>query len=176
MGAADAAGVNATPTDAQIQEAYHAYVTALPAREYHVAHILVATGIVAQAVVVRLDKGERFDELARQASADDSGARGGDLGWIVPGHLPDAFVKAVQTLKVGQYARKPVKTPYGWHVIKLLESRASNAPALDAVRAQLIQNIKAKRYQEFLDASIARIRVSFNKTGLGSSSRTERVE
>ena len=176
MAAANAGGVNATPTDTQIHEAYQAYVTALPAREYHVAHILVATGIVAQAVIVRLDKGERFDELARQASADDSGARGGDLGWILPGHLPEAFVKAVQTLKVGEYARKPVKTPYGWHVIKLLEARAPNAPPLDEVRAQLIQNIKAKRYQEFLDASIARTEEGFAKAGLGSSSRTERAE
>jgi peptidyl-prolyl cis-trans isomerase C len=152
--AAEAAGVYATPTDAELQQAYEAYLQTLPASEYHVAHILVANEILANAVIAELGGGEKFADVAAKRSADDSKAKGGDLGWIHPGHLPAAFFDALKTLKPGQYTKTPVHTPYGWHVIELIEIRPASPPAFDQVKAQLATNLQQERYRKFLDDSL----------------------
>jgi peptidyl-prolyl cis-trans isomerase C len=157
--AATRAGVDAAPTDQDVLQAYQAYVATLPKTEYHVAHILVATDPMALAVLQRLQHGEKFADVARVTSADESKDRGGDLGWVYPGHLPEAFMQAVQQLKVGEYTTEPVKTSYGWHIIKLLEKRPLTAPALDSVKAQLVVNMKDDRYRRFVANAVGRTNV-----------------
>jgi peptidyl-prolyl cis-trans isomerase C len=148
--AATSAGVYNPPTEAELQQAYDQYRASLPAREYHVAHILVATENMASQLLLKLQSGAEFFALAKAESADDSKARGGDLGWIAPGKLPAAFTDAVRALKVGEYTPKPVHTAYGWHLIRLLDSRAAAAPPLDQVRPQLAANLQQERYQKYL--------------------------
>jgi peptidyl-prolyl cis-trans isomerase C len=152
--AAEAAGVYTPPIDAELQQAYEAYLQTLPASEYHVAHILVANEILANAVIAELEGGEKFADVASKRSADDSKSNGGDLGWIHPGHLPTAFFDALKTLKPGQYIKTPVHTPYGWHVIELIEVRPASPPPFDQVKAQLATNLQQERYQKFLDDSL----------------------
>lgn len=149
-----AAGVFATPSDADLRTAYEQFKSKLPASEYHVAHILVATEGLAELVIVRLQAGEAFAKVAQEKSADDSKSRGGDIGWIAPGKLPVDFTDALATLKVGGVSTKPVHTIYGWHVIKLLETRAANPPPFEQVKAQLAVNLQQDRYQAFLDQSL----------------------
>jgi peptidyl-prolyl cis-trans isomerase C len=151
---AEAAGVYVQPSDAELQQAYQAYLRTLPASEYHVAHILVATERLAADVVARLDDGANFADLAAQRSADDSKSRGGDLGWIHPGHLPEQFFEALKELKPGEYTKVPVHTPYGWHVIRLSETRAASPPPFDQVKAQLATNLQQERYQRYLDDAV----------------------
>jgi peptidyl-prolyl cis-trans isomerase C len=152
--AAQASGVGQQPSEQQVTAAYADYVGGLPKTEYHVQHIMVATESMAFEVLRRLGAGEQFASIARTTSADDSKVRSGDLGWISPGNFPQAFVQAVQRLKVGEYTAQPVNTPYGWHVIKLLETRRAQAPPLAEVRAQLIANMKSDQYRNFLARAV----------------------
>jgi peptidyl-prolyl cis-trans isomerase C len=157
--AADASGVNNPPTEADIEEAYKAYVAGVTAHEYHIAQILVPSEAIAAGLITRLDREEKFGDLARASSVDESRNRGGDLGWVPVTHYPPAFANAVLQLRVGEYTHQPVQTRYGWHVIRLLEMRTPDAPPLESVRAQLIANIKAERYRKFLDDSVHRVAV-----------------
>jgi peptidyl-prolyl cis-trans isomerase C len=152
--AANAAGVFATPSDANLNAAYDKFAASLPSIEYHVAHILVATESIASVLTTRLQAGQDFAKLAKDESADNTKTHGGDLGWIAPGKLPAAFTNAVQSLKVNEFTTKPVHTPYGWHIIKLLETRPGTAPPFDQVKAQLAENLQQERYQKFLDDSL----------------------
>lgn len=152
--AATAAGVYRTPTEAEFQQAYQEFAASRPAIEYHISHILVATESATALLITRLQGGADFESLARTESTDDSNTRGGDLGWIAPGKLPAAFTDAVMALNPGDYTRQPVHTPYGWHVIRLLETRPAEAPPFEQVKAQLASNIQQERYQQFLDESL----------------------
>jgi peptidyl-prolyl cis-trans isomerase C len=147
------AGVFVAPTETELQQAYDAFVKSQPAAEFHVAHILVPTKSIALGVIRRLGEGANFAALAKAESADDSRGRGGDLGWVHPGPLPKAFTDAVAALKPGDYTRQPVKTPYGWHVIRVLETRPAAVPPLASVHAQLVVNLQQQRYEAFLKGS-----------------------
>ena len=144
------AGVFVAPTDEEVKQAYDAFVKSQPAAEFHVAHILVPTETIALGVVRKLGEGANFAALAKAESADDSRVRGGDLGWVHPGPLPKPFTDAVAALKPGEYSKQPVKTPYGWHVIRVLETRPAAVPPLANVRAQLVVNLQQQRYEAFL--------------------------
>jgi peptidyl-prolyl cis-trans isomerase C len=154
--AADSAGVYATPSDQELQTTYQAYVTAQPAQEYHVAHILVATEALAVRAIDDLNHGKDFAALAEERSADDSKSRGGDLGWISPGHLPKAFTDSVSSLKPGQYIKQPVQTPFGWHIIKLIEIRPATTPTFEQVKAQLVINLQQERREKFIQAVLSK--------------------
>jgi peptidyl-prolyl cis-trans isomerase C len=158
--AARRSGVYQPPTEVEIDGAYQQFVREQPAQEFHVAHILVPTESSAQLLIVKLQSGQDFATLAREQSADDSKGKGGDIGWLSPGKLPVEFTDAVASLKVGEVTKKPVHTKYGWHVIKLLESRSGKVPPLEAVRAQLVANIGQAKYQAFLQGAAARARVT----------------
>jgi peptidyl-prolyl cis-trans isomerase C len=154
--AAESARAYATPSDQELQTAYQAYIAAQPAQEYHVAHILLATEALAVRAIDDLNHGKDFAALATERSADDSKTRGGDLGWIAPGHLPKAFTDAASNLKPGQYTKQSVQTPYGWHVIKLIEARPASAPPFEQVKAQLAVNLQQERRDKFIQAVLAK--------------------
>jgi peptidyl-prolyl cis-trans isomerase C len=153
---AERAGVFAKPSNEELQAQYEEYAASLPPKEFHVTHILVASESMGQVLITELQGGADFAKLAREKSADDSNARGGDLGWIAPGKLPVEFTAAVAVLKPGQFTPHPVHTIYGWHVIKLLELRSSAAPPIDQVKAQLIVDLQQQRYAKFLEDVAAR--------------------
>jgi peptidyl-prolyl cis-trans isomerase C len=157
---ATAAGVFAEPTDAELRAEYDRYTAAQPPQEWHVAHILVATEAQAQVLISRLQGGADFARLAATDSADDSRAKGGDLGWIVPGKFPVDFTNAVSTLRPGQFTQKPVHTIYGWHIIKLLESKPAAPPAYTEVKAQLATNLQQARYKKYLESAAAGVIVN----------------
>src|SRR5215510_10465928 len=111
------------PTEQELRAEYETQLAAMPKTEYHARHILVATEAYAQKIIERLDKGEKFDALAKSDSMDSSKNNGGDLGWFTPGRMVPEFAGAVMALRPGEFTRKPVQTQYGWHVIQLLETR-----------------------------------------------------
>ena len=154
--AANSAGVYALPSEDEIRVAYQHYLRSLPASEYHVAHILVATEQLADDVLAELKRGQPFAEVAKARSTDDSKVRGGDLGWIRQGGLPEPLFAALGGLEPDQYSTVPIHTAYGWHVVQLLGERASDAPSLDRVRDQLVANLQHQRYEAFLDDSLIR--------------------
>jgi peptidyl-prolyl cis-trans isomerase C len=157
---AERAGVYAAPTEADLKAAYQSYTVAAPTQEFHVAHILVATDSQARAVIEELQHGRNFADLAATQSADESKTRGGDLGWITPGHLPPQFMSAVESLKTGKFTSAPVKSQYGWHVIQLLDERATRPADFDSVRPQLAANLIQERYQAFLATALRTAKIS----------------
>jgi len=111
----------------------------------------VATEAFAQKIIERLNKGEKFEALAKSESMDSSKNNGGDLGWFTPGRMVPEFAGAVMALKPGEFTHSPVQTQYGWHVIQLLETREVTPPPFDQVRQRLVQVVQAKKFRIYQD-------------------------
>ncbi|TCP61087.1 peptidyl-prolyl cis-trans isomerase C [Rhodovulum bhavnagarense] len=138
-------------TDETIQAAYEAaYAAAEPEREYNAAHILVKTEDEAKAIRAELDGGADFAELAKTKSTGPSGPNGGDLGWFTKGMMVKPFEDAVLGLEPGQVS-DPVETQFGWHVVTLRDSRIKQAPALDEVRDDLVQQIQRDAMEKAME-------------------------
>ena len=106
--------------------------------EVRARHILVKTKVEAMAIIDELRKNKaNFAELARVKSTGPSSTRGGDLGFFAKGAMVKSFSDAAFALKPGETTRKPVKTQFGWHVIKLEERRAGSVPSFEESRAKL---------------------------------------
>jgi peptidyl-prolyl cis-trans isomerase C len=147
------------PTEQELRAEYETQLAAMPKTEYHARHILVATEPFAQKIIERLDKGEKFDALAKSDSMDSSKNNGGDLGWFTPGRMVPEFAGAVMALKPGEYTHKPVQTQYGWHVIQLLETREVTPPPFDQVRQRLVQVVQAKKFRLYQDELLRNAKV-----------------
>ncbi|WP_208347425.1 peptidylprolyl isomerase [Pseudaestuariivita rosea] len=141
-------------TDEAVQKLYdETYVNADPEQEYQAAHILVETEEEAIEIKGQLDEGADFATLAQEKSTGPSGPNGGDLGWFGAGMMVQPFEDAVVALEAGQVS-DPVQTQFGWHVIKLNETRVKSAPALDDVRAELETQVQ----RDAVDARLAELR------------------
>ncbi|MGC9417387.1 MAG: peptidylprolyl isomerase [Rhodovulum sp.] len=137
-------------TDEAVQGAYEAaYANAEPTTEYHAAHILVESQEEAQAILMELENGADFAELAKERSIGPSGPNGGDLGWFSAGMMVKPFEDAVVGMKPGDISA-PVETTFGWHVIKLHESRLKGAPPINDVRDDLVQQIQRDAMEQAL--------------------------
>ncbi len=129
-------------TDEAIRQAYEErYAKAEPSKEYNASHILVETKEEAEEIIQELEKGADFAGLAREKSTGPSGPNGGQLGWFGPGMMVKPFEDAVIALEPGQIS-EPVETQFGWHVIRLNETRLKDAPKLEDVREELRQEIE----------------------------------
>ena len=125
-----------------VQQAYdERYADVKAETEFNASHILVETEEEALALVAALEAGEEFAALAREKSTGPSGPGGGSLGWFGKGAMVPAFEAAVLELETGAVSA-PVKTQFGWHVVKLNETREAALPTLDEVRGELVQEIQ----------------------------------
>lgn len=136
--------------DEELRPEYDAQVAAMP-REYHARHILVEDKEAADEITAALKKGADFAQLAKQRSKDSSSQSGGDLGWFTPDVMVKPFADAVVALEPGQVTEEPVQTQFGWHVIKLEESRASAAPPFEEVKDRVKVLVQRKKLQAYLD-------------------------
>lgn len=142
-------------TDEALQALYdERYANAEPTREYNAAHILVATEEEAKALKAEIDGGADFNELAQTRSTGPSGANGGELGWFGPGMMVEPFEKAVVALEPGQIS-DPVQTQFGWHIIRLNETRLKEAPSLEEVRDELARELQARAIDAAVDEATA---------------------
>jgi peptidyl-prolyl cis-trans isomerase C len=159
------------PTDQELHAEYDSQVGKLPKEEYHARHILVATQPFAKKVVERLQKGEKFEDLARTQSMDSSAKSGGDLGWFGLDRMVPEFAAAVGTLKPGEYTHTPVQTQYGWHVIQLVATRPLAPPPYEQVKQRLTQMVEAKRFRTYTDelAKNAKIEKFLDQPSPGSA-------
>lgn len=129
-------------TEAELKTAYESVKAQYTGKEYHVEHILVEKEADAKAIIAQLKAGSNFEEIAKAKSKDPGSApSGGDLGWVTEKSLVPEFSKAMVQLKPGQVTDKPVKSQFGWHVIKMMDSRDMKAPSFDELKAQLKQMI-----------------------------------
>lgn len=118
--------------------------------EYKASHILLKTEDDAKAVIAELDKGVDFAELAKQKSTGPSGPKGGDLGWFEGGQMVKPFSDAVAGMKKGAHSAEPVQTQFGWHVIKLEDTRPQAPPKLADVHDQLAEDLQRDQVATFI--------------------------
>jgi peptidyl-prolyl cis-trans isomerase C len=129
-------------TEAALTDAYaEAYEGENRGMEFNASHILVETEEKAAALAERAREGEDFAELAKENSTGPSGPNGGELGWFGAGMMVAEFEAAVQELGEGEIS-DPVQTQFGWHVIKLNETRVAEAPEMEEVRPELEQAVR----------------------------------
>lgn len=140
-------------TDESLQAAYEeAFAETEPATEFNASHILVETEEEALSLIAELEGGADFATLAQEKSTGPSGPNGGALGWFGSGDMVEPFEQAVTEMEAGAISA-PVQTQFGWHVIKLNETRLAEAPPLEAVRAELVEQVQ----RDAIEAVIAEL-------------------
>lgn len=142
--------------DAEVKAEYDKFIAANSGKEYHARHILVEKEDQAKAIIAQLKKGGKFDEIAKKSSKDPgSAAKGGDLDWANAGNYVAEFSEALSKLAKGKITETPVKTQFGYHVIRLDDVRDAQLPKFDDVKPQIAQQLlqqKMGKYQEELRA------------------------
>lgn len=140
-----------TVTDDEVKARYDKEVAALPKQEeVHARHILVKTEDEAKDVIKQLDAGKDFAELAKEKSTDPNKADGGDLGYFTKGRMVKEFEDAAFALEKGTYSKTPVKTDFGYHVIKVEDKRDAPPPPFEQVKDQVRQLVMRDKYLALL--------------------------
>ncbi len=149
-------------TDADIQAEYDQVQKQSVGIEYRVRHILVDTEDEAKALIAQLKGGAKFDELAKAKSKDTgSGANGGDLDFANPGAYVPEFSQAMVKLKKGDMTETPVKSQFGFHVIRLDDTRESKLPPLGEVKQQIQQKLGQAKIAKFRDDIRAKYKTDY---------------
>ncbi|KND59750.1 Peptidyl-prolyl cis-trans isomerase [Candidatus Burkholderia verschuerenii] len=138
-------------TDAEVKARYDELVKQNGGgKELHLHHILVDNEQQAKDLIAKIKGGASFEDLAKQYSKDPgSGKNGGDLDWSSPSAYVPEFGAAAAKLKKGEVTPEPVKTQFGWHIIRMDDSREVAPPPLDQVKAQISQQIQQEKLQAF---------------------------
>ena len=138
-------------TDAAIKAEYDKFAaTAKGTKEYKARHILVDKEDEAKDIIAKLDKGEKFETLATQSKDPGSKDKGGELEWAVPGTYVKEFGEAMAMLNKGSYTTKPVKTQFGYHVIKLEDVREAKVPTQEEMKPQIQQALQQRMLQQHI--------------------------
>lgn len=131
--------------DAELHKEYDAIKAQIGDKEYNVRHILVKTEDQAKEIISELQKGAKFDELAKARSEDPgSKDKGGDLGWNAPANFVKPFGDAMKATPKGKFTPQPVQTQFGWHVIEVEDVRDAKVPSFEEVKPQLTQRLQAQ--------------------------------
>jgi peptidyl-prolyl cis-trans isomerase C len=144
--------------DADIKAEYDKYKAQMGDKEYHARHILVDKEEDAKAIIAKLKGGAKFEELAKQ-SKDGSAQNGGDLDWASPANYVPEFSKAMVALQKGAITETPVKSQYGYHVIKLEDVRAAKIPPLDEVKQQVSEQLQQRQVAQYRESLVKKATV-----------------
>lgn len=137
-------------TDAEVQKEYDTFKAQAGDKEYRARHILVEKEAEAKDVIAKIKAGTKFEDLAKKMSKDPgSGANGGDLDWAPPGAYVKEFSDAMVALTKGQMTQAPVKSQFGYHIIKLDDTRAAQVPKLEEVKGEIEKQLTQRKLQQF---------------------------
>jgi peptidyl-prolyl cis-trans isomerase C len=139
------------PSEAELKTEYDSDIATMDKTEYHARHILVATKELAEAAIKKIKGGAKFEDVAKAESTDGSKANGGDLGWFTLARMAKPFADAVKALKKGEMTSAPVQTQFGWHVIRLDDTREMAPPPFDQVKQQVTNGIIQKKLQTYAE-------------------------
>lgn len=143
-------------TDAEIQSTYDKAKATPPEPEYRARHILVKTEAEAKKIIADLGKNAKFEDLAKKLSKDPGSAKnGGALDWSDRRAFVPEFSEALAALKKGETTKTPVKTQFGYHVIRLDDTRKPQIPPLDAVRGEIVKQLQQQRIRDAITAARA---------------------
>ncbi|MHA3914193.1 peptidylprolyl isomerase [Halovulum sp. GXIMD14793] len=153
-------------SEEDLQKAYDEAIAGIPPSvEYSAAHILVETEDEAKALVEALNGGADFAELAKEKSVGPSGPNGGDLGWFGAGQMVPEFEQAVMSLEPGAISA-PVQTQFGWHVVKLNETREKPLPTMEEMEATLDQRLRQQQVEAKVKALTDAAEVEYTSDGV----------
>ena len=149
------------PGNDQLLAAYEtATETIQSLEEFNASHILVESEKEALKILNSLKAGSNFSKLAQEKSTGPSGPNGGQLGWFGPGQMVPEFEAAVLVLEIGGISQ-PVKTQFGWHLVKLNDIRVKALPTFEEMKPELVQQLSQARIDQLLkietDKSIVKI-------------------
>jgi peptidyl-prolyl cis-trans isomerase C len=139
------------PTEAEMKAEYDSAIAAMDKTEYHARHILVASKELAEQIIKKIKGGAKFEDVAKAESTDGSKTNGGDLGWFTLARMAKPFADAVKGLKKGEMTSAPVQTQFGWHVIRLEDTREVAPPPFDQVKQQVTNQVIQKKLQAYAE-------------------------
>lgn len=138
-------------SDDQLKQEYDKLKVSLGSKEYKASHILVDSEDEAKAIIVQLGKKAKFAKIAKEKSKDAGSAEhGGELDWAVPTNFVPPFANALLSLKKGTYTKEPVRTQFGWHVIKLDDERDLKVPSFEELKPQIQQRLQQQSIQAYV--------------------------
>ena len=146
-------------TEDQIKKEYENVKSKLGSTEYKARHVLVEKEDEAKAIIEKLKKGEKFEDLAKVSKDPGSKERGGDLGWANPASFVPPFAAAMTKLGKGKFTEAPVKSDFGWHVILLEDTRELKLPTLEEARGQISQQLAQRVVQQHIEELRAKAKV-----------------
>jgi peptidyl-prolyl cis-trans isomerase C len=147
-------------SDDEIKAEYDKFAAANSGKEYRARHILVEKEDKAKAIIAQLKKGAKFEDIAKKESKDPgSGANGGDLDWANPSNYVKEFSEALMGLQKGKMTETPVKTQFGYHIIRLDDTRDAKLPKFEEVKPQVAQQMQQQRLAKFQEELRAKAKV-----------------
>ena len=147
-------------TEAEMKAEYDKFVAANSGKEYKARHILVEKEAEAKAIIARLKRGAKFEDIAKKQSKDPgSGAKGGDLDWAPAGNYVAEFSTALTALTKGKMTETPVKSQFGYHVIRLDDVRDAQLPKLEDVKPQVSQQLQQQKLAKYQDELRAKAKI-----------------
>ena len=146
-------------TEDQVKKEYEEIKAKLGSKEYKARHILVEKEDDAKAIIEKLKKGEKIEDLAKDSKDPGSKERGGDLGWANPASFVPPFSAAMTKLEKGKFTETPVKSDFGWHVIQLEDTRELKLPGIEEARGQIGQQLTQRMVQKHIDDLRAKAKV-----------------
>lgn len=147
-------------TDEETKAEYDKFAAANAGREYRARHILVEKEEQAKALIAQLKKGAKFEDLAKKNSKDPgSGANGGDLDWANASSYVKEFSDALTALSKGKLTDTPVKTQFGYHIIRLEDVREAQLPKYEDVKPQIAQQLQQQKIAKFQEDLRAKAKV-----------------
>lgn len=153
------------PTDAEVRQQYDLLVKDVGGKEYKARHILVEKEADAKAIIAKLKAGAKFEDLAKQSKDPGSAANGGNLDWAPASTYVKEFSDALVKLHKGQITQTPVKTQFGWHVIRLDDTRDAKIPSFEEAKPQIVaamstnQQWQQAKFKAMLDDLRAKAKV-----------------
>ena len=147
-------------TEADLKAEYDKFATANGGKEYKTRHILVEKEADAKAIIASLKKGGKFEDIAKKQSKDPgSGAKGGDLDWANPASYVPEFTEALIKLNKGQLTDAPVKSQFGYHVIRVDDIRNAQLPSFEEVKPQIAQQMQQQKQAAFQEELLKKAKV-----------------
>lgn len=138
-------------SDEALRKEYDSAKAAAGTKEYKAHHILVKEEAEAKQITAQLKKGGNFEKIAAEKSEDTgSKSRGGDLDWASPARYVKPFSDALVKLKKGQITDTPVQSPFGWHIIRLDDERATKLPPFEDVKNNIQQQLQQQVVQKLI--------------------------
>ena len=149
-------------TDADVQAEYDKLKAQASGTEYKASHILVEKEDDAKALIAQIKGGAKFEDVAKKNSKDPGSAeKGGDLDWAnAQAYVPE-FSQAMMKLQKGQMTDAPVKSQFGWHIIRLDDTRPVQFPPLEQVKGQLQQRLQQMKLAQFRDELRAKAKTDY---------------